>query len=326
MLVSRCVVLMAGLVSLLATSAAAQTYPERPITVVVPFAAGGPTDIVARIVSEHMSRTLGQQMIVENVGGAGGTTGMVRVAQAAPDGYTVGVGNMGTQSAAPALYPNLKYDPANSFDQIGVANNTPMVIIARKETPAKDLAEFLAYLTANIAKISYGHAGVGSISHVVGTVFNAQNDLKPALVAYRGTGPALNDLVAGKIDFMIDQALNNIPQIQAGTIKSYAVTSPARLDVIKDVPTTKEAGMPDFTPNAWNAMVAPKGLPGPVRDKLVAALNKALDDPAIQKRYADLGSTAPQGADQGPAALQKLVETDMARLTPILKAAGAVAQ
>ena len=326
MLVSRCVVLMAGLVSLLATSAAAQTYPERPITVVVPFAAGGPTDIVARIVSEHMSRTLGQQMIVENVGGAGGTTGMVRVAQAAPDGYTVGVGNMGTQSAAPALYPNLKYDPANSFDQIGVANNTPMVIIARKETPAKDLAEFLAYLKANIAKISYGHAGVGSISHVVGTVFNAQNDLKPALVAYRGTGPALNDLVAGKIDFMIDQALNNIPQIQAGTIKSYAVTSPARLDVIKDVPTTKEAGMPDFTPNAWNAMVAPKGLPGPVRDKLVAALNKALDDPAIQKRYADLGSTAPQGADQGPAALQKLVETDMARLTPILKAAGAVAQ
>ena len=273
-----------------------------------------------------MSRTLGQQMVVENVGGAGGTTGMVRVAQAAPDGYTVGVGNMGTQSAAPALYPNLKYDPANSFDQIGVANNTPMVIIARKETPAKDLAEFLAYLKANIAKISYGHAGVGSISHVVGTVFNAQNDLKPALVAYRGTGPALNDLVAGKIDFMIDQALNNIPQIQAGTIKSYAVTSPARLDVIKDVPTTKEAGMPDFTPNAWNAMVAPKGLPGPVRDKLVAALNKALDDPAIQKRYADLGSTAPQGADQGPAALQKLVETDMARLTPILKAAGAVAQ
>ena len=306
--------------------ASAQSYPSRPITIVVPFAAGGTSDVIVRIVGEHMSRTLGQQLIIENVGGAGGTTGMVRVAQAAPDGYTVGVGNMGTQAAAPALYPNLKYDPAKSFDQIGVANNTPMVIIARKDTPANDLTEFIAYLKANIVKISYGHAGVGSISHVVGTVFNAQNDLKPALVAYRGTGPALNDLVAGKIDFMIDQALNNIPQIQAGTIKSYAVTSPARLDVIKDVPTTKEAGMPDFTPNAWNAMVAPKGLPGPVRDKLVAALNKALDDPAIQKRYADLGSTAPQGADQGPAALQKLVETDMARLTPILKAAGAVAQ
>ena len=321
----RSVPLLLG-TALLVSPALAQTYPERPITVVVPFAAGGPTDIVARIVSEHMSRTLGQQMIVENVGGAGGTTGMVRVAQAAPDGYTVGVGNMGTQSAAPALYPNLKYDPAKSFDQIGVVNNTPMVIIARKETPAKDLTEFVAYLKANIQKISYGHAGVGSISHVVGTVFNAQTGLKPALVAYRGTGPALNDLVAGQIDFMVDQALNNIPQIQAGTIKSFAVTAPARLDVIKDVPTTKEAGMPDFTANAWNAMVAPKGLAQPVRDKLVAALNKALDDPAIQKRYADLGSTAPQGADQGPAALQKLVETDMARLTPILKAAGAVAQ
>ena len=326
MSVSRRSFVLAGAATLLASPARAQTYPDRPITVVVPFAAGGPTDIVARIVSEHMSRTLGQQMIVENVGGAGGTTGMVRVAQAAPDGYTIGVGNMGTQSAAPALYPNLKYDPATSFDQIGVANNTPMVIIARKETPAKDLAEFIAYLKANIQKISYGHAGVGSISHVVGMVFSAQTGLKPALVAYRGTGPALNDLVAGKIDFMIDQALNNIPQIQAGTIRSYAVTAPARLDVIKDVPTTKEAGMPEFTANAWNAVVAPKGLAGPVRDKLVAALNKALDDPAIQKRYADLGSTAPQGADQGPAALQKLVETDMARLTPILKAAAATAQ
>ena len=326
MSVSRRSFVLAGAATLLASPVRAQTYPDRPITVVVPFAAGGPTDIVARIVSEHMSRTLGQQMIVENVGGAGGTTGMVRVAQAAPDGYTIGVGNMGTQSAAPALYPNLKYDPATSFDQIGVANNTPMVIIARKETPAKDLAEFIAYLKANIQKISYGHAGVGSISHVVGMVFSAQTGLKPALVAYRGTGPALNDLVAGKIDFMIDQALNNIPQIQAGTIRSYAVTAPARLDVIKDVPTTKEAGMPEFTANAWNAVVAPKGLAGPVRDKLVAALNKALDDPAIQKRYADLGSTAPQGADQGPAALQKLVETDMARLTPILKAAAATAQ
>ena len=323
--VTRRAFLLASASSVLATPAPAlaQSYPDRPITVVVPFAAGGPTDIVTRIVSEHMSRTLGQQMIVENVGGAGGTTGMVRVAQATPDGYTVGVGNMGTQSAAPALYPNLKYDPAKSFDQIGVVNNTPMVIIARKETPAKDLAEFIAYLKANMQKISSGHAGVGSISHVIGTVFNAQAGLKPALVAYRGTGPALNDLVAGKIDYMIDQALNNIPQIQAGTIRAFAVTSPTRLEVIKDVPTSKEAGMPDFTADAWNAMVAPKGLPGAVRDRLVAALNKALDDPAIQKRYADLGSTAPQGAAQGPAALQKLVEADVARLTPVLKAAAA---
>ncbi len=310
----------------LSSPAIAQNYPERQITVIVPFAAGGPTDVVARIVTEHMSRALGQQMIVENVGGAGGTTGMARVAQATPDGYTLGVGNMGTQSAAPALYPNLKYDPAKSFDQLGLANNTPMAIIAKKEMPAKDLAELLDYLKKNNDKISYGHAGVGSISHVIGLMFQTQVGIKPAMVAYRGTGPALNDLVAGKIDFMVDQAMNNIPQIQGGTIKGYAVTSPARLDSIKDVPTTKEAGMPDFTPNAWNAFVGPKGLPPTVRDKLVAALNKALDDPAIQKRYADLGSTAPQGAEQGPAALQKLVEAEIARLTPIIKAAGAVAQ
>ncbi len=326
MTVTRRVLLATAAAAAIAKPAFAQAYPERQITVIVPFAAGGPTDVVARILSEHMSKTLGQQMIVENVGGAGGTTGMVRVAQATPDGYTIGVGNMGTQSAAPALYPNLKYDPAKSFDQIGVANNTPMAIIAKKDTPAKDLAEFLAYLKKNNDTISSGHAGVGSISHVIGLMFQAQVGIKPAMVAYRGTGPALNDLVAGKIDFMVDQALNNIPQIQGGTIKGYAVTSSARLESIKDVPTTKEAGMPDFTPNAWNAFVGPKGMPQPVRDKLVAALNKALDDPAIQKRYADLGSTAPQGAEQGPAALQNLVEAEMARLTPIIKAAGAVAQ
>ena len=316
----------AATVVTLAGPAVAQNYPDRQITVIVPFAAGGPTDVVARILTEQMSKTLGQQLIVENVGGAGGTTGMTRVAQATPDGYTLGVGNMGTQSAAPALYPNLKYDPAKSFDQIGVANNTPMSIIAKKDTPAKDLAELLDYLKKNNDKISYGHAGVGSISHVIGLMFQSQVGIKPAMVAYRGTGPALNDLVAGKIDFMVDQALNNIPQIQGGTIKGYAVTSPARLESIKDVPTTKEAGMPDFTPNAWNAVVGPKGMPQPVRDKLVAALNKALDDPAIQKRYADLGSTAPQGAEQGPAALQRLVEAEMARLTPIIKASGAIAQ
>ena len=322
----RLAVNMIAAIALCGPALAQQNYPDRPITLIVPFAAGGPTDVVARIVGEHMSRTLGQQILIENVGGAGGSTGMTRAAQAAPDGYTIAVGNMGTQSAAPALYPNLKYDPAKSFDQIGVVNNTPMVIIAKKDNPAKDLKEFIAYLKANEAKISFGHAGVGSISHVVGTVFHAQVGLKPALVAYRGTGPALNDLVAGKIDFMIDQALNNIPQIQAGTIKSFAVTSIDRVPSIKDVPTTTEAGMPEFTANAWNAMVAPKGLPPAIRERLIDALGKALDDTTTKKRYEELGSTAPTGAERGPVALQKLVETEMARLTPILKAAGAVAQ
>jgi tripartite-type tricarboxylate transporter receptor subunit TctC len=305
-------------------AAAQDAYPSKPIAVIVPFAAGGPTDVVARILGEHMSRTLGQQLVVENVGGAGGTTGMSRVAAAAPDGYTLGVGNMGTQSAAPALYPNLKYDPATSFAQIGIANYTPQAIVSKKDHPAKDLKEFLAYLKENSAKLSYGHAGVGSISHVSGTLFNAQFGLKPALVAYRGTAPALNDLVGGQIDYMVDQSLNVIPQIKGGTIRVYAIAAPERLESLPDVPTTKELGV-DFIFSAWNAMVAPKGTPKAIVDKLVDALNKALDDPNTVKRYVELGSTAPAPADRGPAGLQKLVESEMARITPVLKAAGATA-
>jgi tripartite-type tricarboxylate transporter receptor subunit TctC len=299
---------------------AEDAYPSKPITVVVPFAAGGPTDVVARLLGEQMSHTLGQQMIVENVGGAGGTTGMTRVATATPDGYTLGIGNMGTQSAAPALYANLKYNPATSFEQIGIANYTPQAIVAKKGTSAKDLKEFIAYLKANSSKLSYGHAGVGSISYVSGTLFNSQFGFKPGLVAYRGTAPALNDLVGGQIDYMVDQSLNVIPQIKAGTIKAYAVAAPERLASLPDVPTTKEAGV-DFIFSAWNALVGPKGLPKEVVAKLSDALNKALDDPGVIKRYTELGSTAPQGADRGPAGLQKLVESEMARITPVLKQA-----
>ena len=295
-------------------------YPDKPITVIVPFAAGGPTDVVARLVGEHMSRTLGQQLVVENVGGAGGSTGMTRVAGAAPDGYTIGMGNMGTQSAAPALYPNLKYDPAKSFDQIGIANFTPQAIVAKKDTPAKDLKEFLAYLKANSSKLTYGHAGVGSISHVSGTLFNSKYELKPALVAYRGTGPALTDLVGGQIDYIVDQSLNVIPQIKGGTIKAYAIAAPERLKELPDVPTTKEAGS-DFLFSAWNAMVGPKGMPKEVVDKLASALDKALDDPAIIRRYEELGSTAPKKDERGPAGLQNLVEREMAYIIPIMKAA-----
>jgi tripartite-type tricarboxylate transporter receptor subunit TctC len=301
------------------------SYPNRPIVVIVPFAAGGPTDVVARIIGEQMSRTLGQQLVIENIGGAGGSTGMTRVAQSAPDGYTIAVGNMGTQSAAPALYPNLKYNPATSFEQIGICNFTPQAIVAKNGTAAKDLKEFIEYLQANSAKLSYGHAGVGSISHVSGTLFNAQFSLKPALVAYRGVAPALNDLVGGQIDYMVDQSLNVIPQIKGGTIKVYAIAAPARLESLPDVPTTKEAGI-DFIFSAWNGMVAPKGTPRDIIEKLAAALNKALDDPATIKRYAELGSTAPPVADRGPDALQKLVESEMARITPVLKEAAAAAR
>jgi tripartite-type tricarboxylate transporter receptor subunit TctC len=300
--------------------AAQETYPNRTITVIVPFAAGGPTDVVARLVGEHMSRTLGQQLVVENVGGAGGTTGMTRAAQADPDGYTIAVGNMGTQSAAPALYANLKYDPATSFAQVGIVNYTPQAIVAKKDTTAQDMKGFLDYLKANHAKLSCGHAGVGSTSHVSGTVFNAKFGVKPNLVGYRGTAPALSDLVAGQIDYLLDQPPNVIPQIKAGTIKAYAVAAPERLESLPDVPTTGEAGI-DFIFSAWNAMVAPKGTPKPIIDKLAAALDKALDDPAIRKRYVDLGSTAPKPEERGPAGLQKLVESEMARITPALKEA-----
>jgi putative tricarboxylic transport membrane protein len=296
-------------------------YPNKPITVIVPFAAGGPTDVVTRLVGEHMARTLGQTLVVENVGGAGGTLGMIRAAEAAPDGYTIAVGNMGTQSAAPALYPGLKYDPAKSFAQVGVVNFTPQAIVAKKDTPAKDLKEFITHLQSRNPTLSYGHAGVGSISHVSGLVFNAKFELKPTLVPYRGTGPALQDLVSGQLDYMVDQSLNVIPQIKGGTIRAYAIAAPERLESLPDVPTTKESGV-DFMFMAWNAMVAPKGTPPEIVARLADALGKALDDPAVRRRFVELGSTAPEGADRGPAGLQKLVESEVARITPVITAAG----
>src|SRR6476620_8543121 len=318
----RCIRFLAAgsLVALATLPAVAQQYPSKPINVIVPFAAGGPTDVVARLVGEHMGRTLGTTFVVENIGGAGGSLGMTRAAQAAPDGYTIAVGNMGTQSAAPALYPNLRYDPAKSFAQVGVVNYTPQAVVSKKALTTGNLKEFLKYVKDKGSAISYGHAGVGSISHVAGLVFNAKFGLTPNLIPYRGTGPVLQDMVAGQIDFTVDQSLNVIPQIKAGTIKVYAIAAPARLESLPDVPTTKEAGE-DFIFSAWNAMVAPKDTPKDIVEKLVAALGKALDDPAIKARYVELGSSAPQGAERGPVGLQKLVESEVARITPVIKAA-----
>jgi tripartite-type tricarboxylate transporter receptor subunit TctC len=309
----------------LSAPALAQQYPTKPITIIVPFAAGGPTDVVARLVGERMGRVLGQTMIVENIGGAGGSLGMTRASLAPADGYIIAIGNMGTQSAAPALYPNLKYDPAKSFAQVGIVNYTPQAIVSKKALTTANLKEFIAYVKGKGNAISYGHAGVGSISHVAGLVFNAQFGLTPNLIPYRGTGPVLQDMVAGNIDYTVDQSLNVIPQIKGGTIKSYAVAAPERLSSIPDVPTTKEAGV-DFIFSAWNAMVAPKDTPKDIVEKLVAALNTALDDPAVKARYVELGSSAPQGADRGPAGLQKLVESEVARITPVIKAAGVTVQ
>nr|WP_267213113.1 tripartite tricarboxylate transporter substrate binding protein BugD [Chelatococcus asaccharovorans] len=305
----------------LSLGSAAAAYPERPITMIVPFAAGGPTDVIARIVAENMSKTLGQQIIVENVAGAGGTTGSTRAAQAAPDGYTLVMGHMGTHGAAPALYPNLKYDPAKDFAPVGLAAGTPILIVAKKDFPAKDLKEFVAYVKANADKVNQAHAGVGSVSHSTCTLLDAQLGIKPTLVPYGGTGPALNDLVSGQVDFMCDQIVNLVPQIQAGTIKAYAVATPERSPSLPNVPTTKEAGLPDYQVSAWNAIFAPKGTPQDIIAKLNNALVVALDDESTRKRLLDLGGVIADKPGRSPQALNDLVVSEVARWTPVLKGA-----
>jgi len=320
---TRIALLAAALALPLGSARAA--YPDRPITLIVPFAAGGPTDVVARIVAESMSRTLGQQIVVENVAGAGGTTGSIRAAQATPDGYTIEMGHMGTHGAAPAVYPGLKYDPVKDFAPIGLAAGTPILIVARKNFPAKDLKEFIAYLKANSTKLNEAHAGVGSVSFTTCTFFNSLVGAKPTRVVYRGTGPALNDLVSGQVDYMCDQIVNLVPQIQAGTIKAYAVALPQRSPAIPEVPTTKEAGLPAFQVSAWNALFAPKGTPSEIIAKLSGALQKALEDENTKKRLLDLGADLSDKAARTPEGLKKLVESEVARWNKVLKEAGVTA-
>ena len=307
----------------LPAGAARAAWPERPVTMIVPFAAGGPTDVVARIVSENMSRTIGQQIVVENVAGAGGTTGITRAATSAPDGYTIMMGHMGTHGAAPAVYPNLKYDPTKDFAPVGLAAGTPIVIVARKNFPAKDLKEFIAYVKANSTKLNEAHAGVGSVSFTPCTLLNSLLGVKPTRVVYRGTGPALNDLVSGQVDYMCDQIVNLVPQIQAGTIKAYAVALPQRSPALPDVPTTKEGGLPDFLVSAWNAIFAPKGTPPEIVKKLSDALQKALADANTRKRLLDLGADLSDTKAQTPEGLGKLVESEVARWNKVLKSVGA---
>jgi tripartite-type tricarboxylate transporter receptor subunit TctC len=298
-------------------------YPERPITLIVPFAAGGPTDVVARIVGDNMSRTLGQQIVVENVTGAGGTTGTSRAAQATPDGYTIMMGHMGTHGAAPAVYPNLKYDPVKDFLPIGLAAGTPILIVARKNLPPKDLKEFISYAKANSEKLNEAQAGVGSVSFTTCSLLNSILGIKPTRVPYQGTGPALNDLVGGQVDYMCDQIVNLTPQIQAGSIKAYGIATEKRSPALPDVPTTKEGGLPEFQVSAWNAMFAPKGTPGEIVTKLNAALGKALDDESTRKRLLDLGADLPDKAGRSPEALQKLVASEIERWGKVLKRQGA---
>jgi tripartite-type tricarboxylate transporter receptor subunit TctC len=306
--------------SLFSSIAAAQSYPSRPVTIIVPFAAGGPTDIIARISGEYFSKALGQQFVVENVAGAGGTTGITRGAQAKPDGYTIMMGHMGTHGAAPALYANLKYDPAKDFTPIGLVAGTPILIVARKDFPAANLKEFVARVKDPAAKVKQAHAGVGSVSFTTCTLLTSQLNTKSIVAAYRGTGPALNDLVGGQVDYMCDQIVNLVEQVKGGAIKAYAIATPERSPALPNVPTTREAGLPDYQVSAWNALFAPKGIPQDVAAKLNATLVAALDDANTRKRLLELGSVIPDKAGRSPQALQKLVESEVARWNPILKA------
>jgi len=323
---TKTIALLAACVLTAATvPASAQSYPTRSINVVVPFPAGGPSDVVARIVTEHMGRTLGQQLVIENVGGAGGTLGSARVAAAAPDGYTLLAGSMGSHVAAPVLTPNLKYDPSKDFEPIGFTAHSPAVITARKDFPAKDMAEFVAYVKQNGDKVKQAHGGIGASSHMACLLFNAELGLKPTMVAYRGTGPAVNDLVGGHVDFLCEQSVSVAEQIKGGSVKAYGISASERLAALPDVPSAKEAGV-KYDMSIWAGIFAPKGVSKEVIDKLAAALDKALDDPAVRKRLGDLGASIPAKQERNPATFDRLVKAEIARWAPILKAASADAK
>jgi tripartite-type tricarboxylate transporter receptor subunit TctC len=309
-------VLLAGI-----AAAQADDYPSRTITMIVPYPAGGPSDVVARIIAEGMGKQLNQTVIIENIGGAGGTVGTTRAAEATPDGYTLLAASMGSHVAAPAFYPNLKYDSTKDFEPIGLTSNAPAAIVARGDFPANNLKEFVEYLKKNGDNVKQAHGGVGSSSHMACLLFTSQNGLKPRLVPYRGTGPALNDLLGGHVDFFCEQVVSVASAVKGGKIKGFVVSANERSAALPDVPSAKEAGFPQYLFNIWSAVFAPKGTPKPIVDKLSGALAKALDDPALQKRLADLGGTVPDKADRGPAHLSSLLRTDIARWDPILKAA-----
>jgi tripartite-type tricarboxylate transporter receptor subunit TctC len=286
----------------------------------VPFPAGGPSDVVARIVADQMGRLLGQTLVIENVGGAGGTIGSGRVAAATPDGYTLLAGSMGSHVAAPVLTPNIKYDPSRDFIPIGPTAHSPAVIVARKDFPAKDLKEFTALIKDKGNSLKQAHGGIGSSSHMACLLFTNAVGAKPTLVAYRGTGPAMNDLIGGHVDFFCDQSVSVTEQIKAGVIKAYAVSAAKRLPALPDVPIAKEFGI-DYQMSIWAGMFAPKGTPAAVIDTLAGALDKALDDDGVKARIDTLGGTIPEKRERTPAAFDAYVKGEIARWAPVLKAA-----
>jgi len=311
----------------LAVSAAgvqADPYPSKVITLVVPFSAGGPTDTVARLIAQPMSKHLGQTIIVENVGGAGGTLAAGRVSRSAGDGYTIFLHHIGMATSA-TLYRKLPYNVLTDFEPIGLVTPVPMTIIAKKDLPAKDIKEFISYVKANKDKVTYGNAGVGAASHLCGMLFMSAIDTQLTTVSYKGTGPAMNDLLGGVFDFMCDQTTNTTPQIKGGKVKAYAATSKARVPSLPELPTLAESGLKNFEVSVWHGLYAPKGTPKPVVDKVSEALRVALKDEKVKKSFADLG-TQPEPDDRAtPAAHRAHLKSEVEKWAPIIKAAGSYA-
>jgi len=308
-----CVLLWGGI-----AAAPAQVYPSRPITMVVPFAAGGPVDTVARILSEPMRATLGQSIIVENVTGAAGSIGVGRVARAARDGYTLSIGHWSTHVVNGAIYP-LPYDLLRDLEPIVLLPSNPMIVVSKSAVPAKNLNEFVGWIKANEGKVSAGTAGAGSATHVAGVYFQNITGTRFQFVPYRGTGPALQDLVAGQIDFIVDQASNSLQHVRDGKIRAYAVTASARLPSAPDIPTVAEAGLPSLDISVWYGLWAPKGTPKEIIAKLNAAAVQALSEPAVRQRFAELGLDMPPRDRLTPEALAAYQKAEIEKWWPVIK-------
>jgi tripartite-type tricarboxylate transporter receptor subunit TctC len=319
--VALAAVLTIGVGLIGADQAPAQTYPSHPITMGMPFAAGGPGDVLARILAERMRISLGQPVIVENITGAAGSIGAGRVARAAPDGYSLILGNWTTHVVNPVVY-SLPYDAVNDFEPIALVLSQPVLIVARQSMPAGDLKELIAWLKANPDKASAGNAGAGSATHVASIFFQRETGTRFQLVPYRGGAPAMQDLLAGQIDMMFDLAANTLPQMRAGTIKPYAVMAKTRVDTMPEIPTVDEAGVPGIYVAVWNGLWAPKGTPKSIIDRLNAAVVETLADPVVRQRLTDLGQEIPPPDQQTPQALAAYHKAEIAKWWPILKAAG----
>ena len=304
--------------------AAAQQYPNKSISMLVPYAAGGPTDTVARVTALAMGKPLGQTIVVENRPSAGGILAPEQVKNAKPDGYTILIHHIG-MATTPALYRNLRFKPLEDFEPIGLINDVPMAIIAKPKFPANDFKEFLAYIKKNKDKVSYANAGIGAASHLCGMLFMSAIETDLLTVPYKGTAPAMNDLLGGQVDFMCDQTTSTTSQIKGGKVKAYAITSPKRVASLPDLPTLQEQGLKGADVGIWHGLYAPKGTPKPVIDKLVAALQESLKDETVKKRFADLGATTYPAAQATPAALQKHLKAEMDKWSPLIKKAGVYA-